>query len=248
MTQLELIAASMPLYFQCLSVPVRWQRAMRETTTKSRNAMIKFGLPPALIKADCDLLAVKQLGFQATSFDAWAKRTEFFRLREGDTDGLLGFLRSVGVFSQPTIGRAGALTKEMIAIAGKGLVHITRFTPIVSEAEIWVIRRGMQNLLREPDRNTGQFYDFQVRMMRVGKDAPRAVLTTTTFLDSLLLTLSVDRAMDAKVQKCARPDCGVSFSSTGARKRKYCTWDCGHLESVRRQRRKVRRTSTDGKK
>ena len=39
-----------------------------------------------------------------------------------------------------------------------------------------------------------------------------------------------------KTKVCARPDCGKEFPVTSKHKRRYCTQYCGHLESIRRNR------------
>lgn len=52
-----------------------------------------------------------------------------------------------------------------------------------------------------------------------------------------------------KWKRCQRPDCGKLFLASG-RKTKYCTWYCGHIESVRRSRKpkSERRRKRGGKK
>jgi hypothetical protein len=191
---------------------------------------------------DGDLLEVNPVSGKATTFDAWEKRDEFFRLKRGNTQALLAFLRSVGFFARPEMLGAGSRTgKTTIVIGGEGLHSDVPFVSKISEKDIWEVRRLIIGSLGALGQHTGQYHDFQVRMVPTSNGAQRLVLTTTTFLEALLLTLSVDQLKGARKQKCARPDCGIQFSITSRHKRKYCQWECGHIESVRKQRRKAKR-------
>jgi hypothetical protein len=55
-------------------------------------------------------------------------------------------------------------------------------------------------------------------------------------LDAISLTVHYDHIRGAKFKSCARPDCGLPFTVESRHKRKYCTWYCGHIESVRKNR------------
>ncbi len=52
------------------------------------------------------------------------------------------------------------------------------------------------------------------------------------------LTVTIDLLQNAKFELCARPDCGQPFKVESRRKRKYCKRECGHLELVRKKRKK----------
>jgi hypothetical protein len=53
-------------------------------------------------------------------------------------------------------------------------------------------------------------------------------------------TIAIDYSNRAHFQGCARADCGAPFEINSRRKKKYCSWYCGHIESVRRGRLKNR--------
>jgi hypothetical protein len=186
--------------------------------------------------------------FRAPTFDPWAKRNEFFRLRQGDTEALLAFLRSVGLFERPGFGDEGSSASKTLLSSQDGSLHDVPYESKISEKHIWGIRRLIQGSLNALAQHTGALHDFHVRFEPASNGKSRLVFTTATFLDALLLTLSVDQVQGAKVRKCERPDCGISFSVTGRRKRKYCEWYCGHIESVRKQRRKNKRGQERGKR
>ncbi len=55
---------------------------------------------------------------------------------------------------------------------------------------------------------------------------------------AIRMTVTIDLLRQVKFRICARADCVQPFSITSAHKRKYCTQYCGHLESLRRRRKK----------
>jgi hypothetical protein len=268
MTQLKLIEANFPVYFQCLCVPVEWRRSIkRQTSANSLRSVLLLASTPheQIEQQDGDLLEVERVYpvtsvagaatkghefFRATSFDPWEKRAEFFRLEQGNTDALLIFLRSIGLFERPRIMDDESPVTKTLLSAQDGLLHEAPYVSQISEEHIWAVRRAMRGSLKALEQHSGEYDDFQVRFLRSTGGKSRLVLTTSTFFDALLLTLSVDQLQGAKVRKCARPDCGVLFSTTGGHKRKYCAWYCGHIESVRRSRREIRKRKgiTNGKR
>lgn len=239
----HLISSNLPVVFQCLRVEASWDRALQPLT-----ALL---YKPDLTKRwDGDFLEVKTLGRKATTFDPWEKRNEFFRLRRGDTEGLLSFLQTVGVFHRPD--QAGLTAKYTDSEIGRfqtvdhGKVYYVEYLRRISENEIWEIRRLIEGSLQKAEQRSGEHSDFHSRIVRSEGNA-RLIVTTTTFLEALELTITVDQVQRAKIRKCARPDCGVSFSNTGGHKKKYCEWNCGHVESVRRSRKRKRKGVLHGK-
>jgi hypothetical protein len=259
----KLIPANLPLYFECLCVPVEWRQVTKlnaaKLTTRQRKNLDKtvpLSSPitgPARLRdpkeLDEDLLKVRvltnKLGFTLppTSFDPWEKRGEFFALKMDDSKGLLAFLNAVGVFQSDE--------GDTISVrVDKAMSSQVTYPEFVSAADIWDARRAVEVSLQKGlgSPEIGDYVDFQVRLTR-HRGEPRGVLTTTTFMDALLLTLTVDRVLDAKVQKCARADCGVLFAVSGGHERKYCDRYCAHIESVRRdrERKKQQLQSSKGK-
>jgi hypothetical protein len=222
-------------------MPVEWRRAKHMDTPHKQLALLAFKDPH---QQDGDLLLVSPANGEVESYDPWEKRSEFFRLQKGDTDALLAFLRSVGYFD--TRLHLKESEKDSIAKeAADGLVYFAEFVPKVSENHIWGIRRLFENSVGS-GKHTGEQMDFSVRIVTV-KGRPRMVVTTTTFVDALALTLSIDEVRRAKRRKCARPDCAVPFTFTGDYTRKYCGWYCGHIESVRKSRKRAKKAKRDRK-
>ena len=67
-----------------------------------------------------------------------------------------------------------------------------------------------------------------------GKD-PYAVIETISAWELMIAAAWSDVVSRAEKQVCAR--CGTRF--TWSRKKKYCLWECGHLEAVRNHKRKL---------
>lgn len=67
------------------------------------------------------------------------------------------------------------------------------------------------------------------------KGLPVGVIEAATLREALMVTTHLDLISSANFQICKRPDCRTPFTG---RKREYCYWYCGHIEQVRRSRRK----------
>jgi hypothetical protein len=244
--QTKLIPANLPLYFQCLSVPVEWQRApvrrsVREALVRAVE-MKRAGRPDTDIPEvpDPDILEVLWRRGPSVLINPIEKRNQFFQLKEGDFEGLLEFLNSVGFF-EPADHALPPLQVPKFAVAvppramsrGKRLPFRFHYVERTSAKHIWKMSKLVQyRLERHKELELG---DFQLRFLRV-KGAPRLVVTTTTFWDSLLLSVHVDRIKGAKMQKCERADCGIVFFASSGHARKYCSRRCAHNESVRKSR------------
>ena len=130
--------------------------------------------------------------------------------------------------------------KSAIMQTAKGDHHTVHYYPVSDLKHIWDLRDMLSRTLTSKGE-LGSVCDFQTRIIREGQ-SPRLVITTTTLLDSVLLSILIDRVKKSKAQKCARPDCRIVFTSENKHKRKYCDRNCAHVESVRRDRER-RRTS-----
>jgi hypothetical protein len=201
------------------------------------------GLRAQATETDLDVLEVDVLltsetaVTKPTAFDPWEKRREFFALKS--TRELLNFLPTVGLFEYwGQFHQSDFAVMDSVAVLSEaGLPYRVEYPKLVRVSQIWKARKLLENSLKSGGSKyeIGDYTDFHVRLTR-HRGQPRVVVTTTTFLGSLLLTLAIDRISDAKVRKCARPDCQVLFANSGGHDRKYCQRYCAHLESVRRDR------------
>jgi hypothetical protein len=73
-----------------------------------------------------------------------------------------------------------------------------------------------------------------------------ALIETKDVLATMLATLQIDHLRGAKFGICARADCPRFFEIKSRHIRKYCSYDCAHLETVRRSRQKAARKQVSG--
>ena len=237
MTHDSFIPSNLPLYFQCLRVPCevgtgvhprygnfRTLQQIYEPETRERATRLYWD-PIEKVQAD--------------TYDPWEERGRFFRIKDGDVGSLIDFLQSVGFLQSSALGGDPA-ESTMLVTDPDGQYHTARYISEIDISTIWATRRMIENSLRDLNKHTGHLIDFTARITLV-KGQPKVTITTCTFLDSLLLTLAVDRVQKAKVRKCARPDCRILFSSATAHNRKFCSWNCGHIEAVRNSRKRAKK-------
>lgn len=218
------LSLNMPAYYECLAAPFEWVKPLR-------NKQAFETVPLASARANDILEAEICKTGKANTFDPWEKRTEFLRLQVGDTQSLLAFLNTVGSWD----GRARTIWDDSSAQSPLNDGVFARES--VSESTVWEVRQSIDDALRSLNKAPGGHLEFPCRLV-TEKDGPKVLVATTSFLKAVQLTLSVDRASGAKVRRCDRPDCATRYSNSGGRERRYCCWYCGHIESVRRQRRK----------
>jgi len=65
---------------------------------------------------------------------------------------------------------------------------------------------------------------------------PYFALRTNLCRDAIRMTVTIDLLKKLRFRTCARRDCALPFAIQSKHKRKYCSQYCGHLESVRRNR------------
>lgn len=151
--------------------------------------------------------------------DAWEAREEFFRLQRGDTKKLLTFFNKWGQWVSDS-------TDEGVAAE-----------------EVWQICDRFRRAVRGP--LTEWLTDQSVNASPLALFMPRAeyphfFFATTSCALALHTTITLDLLRGIKFRPCAREDCPVVFSVDSDHKRKFCTQYCGHLVSLRKQRRKAK--------
>jgi hypothetical protein len=217
-----------------VSLPVEWRVA------EHSKEPVAGGINRAA-KAMTDMLEVEvkrqseNYSAKPASFDPYEKRNEFFRLKVGDLHGLLRFLNTVGLFeSAGDAERPWKPISSVIVRVDENNQFSVNYVNRIHAEHIWQLRRMVQFCM-EKQIEIADETDFQVRLVRV-KEQPRMVLTTTTFMDAVFLASAIDRTTEARVQKCAREDCAIMFTTSSGHEKKYCERYCAHIESVRRDR------------
>jgi hypothetical protein len=233
---------NVPIQFECLRIPVKWEYLRLGGSGPDYD---ELNFRTAMVP-----------GGKIETYDPWQMRNKFLSVNTSDPDSLIEFLNKVGMWDGPT-------TDELIRQG-----ELNDFYP-------WRYRYGKREIevANQPWRNLGTFIEIQgiieedLMLLKKRKtdefqvsknwffypstfNNKRLLITTTSFLQSVSLTIEIDRITQAKVKKCERPDCPVVFTWTGGRARKFHDWNCGHVVSVRNSRKekaKSTRRKSNGK-
>jgi hypothetical protein len=185
-------------------------------------------------------------------FDPWEMRRQFFRLKERDAAGAIEFLNRVGVFHKSDdlatlleVER-GENVGEMFdsfhyVVADDGAHRVRPSLLPLTTDRFWEVRKQIQGGLNTKAGEGTQWdftkWDFKLRFSDLRR-RPAMIVTTVCFADALAASIRIDEMRKAKWRKCQRRDCGETFAAIGPRKRKFCSWYCGHIHSVRKGREK----------
>jgi len=229
---------------RCLRVPTRW-------TLRKENLSGEWMLVPEVTQAmDLKLSPIE---------DPWELRNQFFRMKH-DEKSAFEFLDQVGVWRAHEDPNVSASAGTMLLSGAFGhRLFFGRALPLTLE-KLWRDQDHWANLLRTPKLLRAEFgrapaddaapyekAEFASKAnvantlplhMEWDRSSPHAVIQPITGRELLVATTQVDLVTGARFQVCQRTDCGISFSG---RRRKFCQWYCGHIESVRAHREKARR-------
>jgi|SRR5580704_8245987 hypothetical protein len=143
--------------------------------------------------------------------DAWAMREEFLRL-DPSSDAFLQFLRKWGDWNG----------KQFIIIEEIKRSYAALRVSLTNSEILWMSGWWRPQLLGE--------------MIQSRQEYPHFFLHVSDCLSAIQATILIDLVRNVKFQICARPDCATPFPLTSKHEKKYCSWYCGHFESVRRGR------------
>ena len=140
--------------------------------------------------------------------DAWHMRDDFLRLAN-DAASALASLDKWGCWDYKKYLRLHELVRLQRAVK----------EALISPPEKWF---------------TGPFSFPSIWQRR--PTYPYFALKTDMCESAIRMTVTVDLLQQVKFAICARRDCAALFAISSKHKRKYCSQYCGHLESVRRNR------------
>ncbi len=140
--------------------------------------------------------------------DAWEMRADFLRITD-DMASALTFLNRWGCWSYRKYA---------------GLSELIRLKKAVREA-----------LISPPEKWFASQFAY-ISFWQRSPTYPFFALHTDVCESAIRMTVTVDLLHKVKHKICARRDCGAPFAISSKHKRKYCSQYCGHLESVRRNR------------
>lgn len=241
---------SIPIEIRFLRIPAEW-------TCDHRNHGRDFGsqLLPTVLKS------------KPQSLDGWAIRNCLLRLPHTEA-AAIKFLNEVGVWwaeeSYPDPRSPLFRQERRIDDAYGGRYFAGKALPVFTE-QLWSIKAHWLHVLKHPSAWRDQFRNEPARRGQEGlkarinrdqnqlplriewdKGRPIGVIETITGEELLTATAQLDFLRQARFAICQRPDCAIPFSIMSEHPRKYCEWNCGHLESIRRQRRKAKQLAKGG--
>ncbi|MGH9503834.1 MAG: CGNR zinc finger domain-containing protein [Terriglobales bacterium] len=221
-------AINLPVVFKFMKFPVRWTvQTVAPGTTFALTRLVGI----------VDKKASQQI-------DGWKSRQEFLRLHE-DNQSLCGFMNSVGLF-ETGVAHPSQLVREYHVDENRSIGLPEKI--FLDPDRVWFFRRHLIQELASQKMfierwasegagpKSGLIPEFSFRFKMDSRKAA-GVVTTASLWEMLLVTIYVDLARGFRFRACQRPDCPeqVFVAQTG-HKRKYCSQQCGHLESVRAQR------------
>jgi hypothetical protein len=168
-----------------------------------------------------------------SELDAWECREEFFGMAENDNAALLRFLTKVGAWNYREEGELlGHWSSEVMQ-------HYSQGNPIpVDVRGLWKFRDSLRHALVDKWLPQTSGIEFALGFDLTG--AAAGVVTIKDAYHLLLATVFVDVAKKIRFKICQREDCGKTFPLQSKHKRKFCSWDCAHITTVRRNRHRVR--------
>ncbi len=198
-------------------------------------------------------------GGQSSLLDGWDLRDRFLKLRHSE-DEALNFLQDVGLWM--TVPKGPETRNELNVQGFVGQLSLAETAVPITFHRFWQAKEEFSKYLMNPKlwesrldalRFQDQDEDAiapvafiifgQALPLQIGwrESRPIGVIEVTTAVQLLHATTHIDLIRGAKFKLCERPDCRTPFPVLSAHRRKYCNWDCAHLESVRRLRRKAKR-------
>ena len=202
---------------------------------------------------------------QPVPVDGWELRDRFFRLRfdKPNEPSVLRLLNDVGVWDAiEDLGASEDSEGKMLLWGAFGSRFFRGWAPPVlltdlkEEQEFWRRLLSDREALKayfgtSPRRDASpaertrfavqsHLYNRLPLRLEWRSGRPMGFIETITGREMLNATIHLDLLRGAKFQVCKRPDCSTPFSIESRHRRKYCTWYCGHIESVRRARKRER--------
>jgi hypothetical protein len=237
-----------PIRFEFLKVPVKWELRTVRLGSSGPSVPMFCGQPAFAHET------------KLSKLDAWDCRSELFRLREGDTEGLGRFLEKVGVYVHDEV--PGFAPREELWVYPEevwdfretlksGLLPAYRRNvtaqlapklPIPSTILEATLRQHVVTLGEPPNAMTflqgAPRIEFPLHFELA--DVAAGVITMTNARKMLLMSVFVDIVRGLRFKVCKRTDCNKQqiFPLESGHKREFCSQYCGHLWNLRRKRRK----------
>lgn len=171
--------------------------------------------------------------------DPWVCRDEFFSIQEKDKKALLKFLGKVGVVWLQT-------DRELADHWSKDVMQHYRAEHLIpiDVGGLWKFRESLKRAMTNKtafketyapllaDSEDGVEFPLRLELTNVASGA----LTLTDAYHALLATVFFDVARGIPFKTCERKDCGQPFPLESKHEKKFCSWYCAHITTVRKNR------------
>lgn len=212
-----------PAFVEFRSTPCDWeQRVDKNMTVLDKSG--KHVHPTKLYERRGDWLEGKH-------YDAWQVRNAFLNLK---TDAeFLQFLNSTGYFSLKLKNGVWSIP------------HLKKWQDVIrilvnKSPDDWLAwLKKHEKDVRQQWVALSQHERLPVAFRWQGKKR-FLMFRVDDCLSAILASIYLDQLRGVRIGFCARPDCRKEFEIGGHKNKKYCSFDCAHVEVIRRGRAKKR--------
>ena len=184
------------------------------------------------------------------AFDGFVVRDDFMNLRTDEES--LSFLNQYGRFSQlPNVDSKEGWTIKALMKWQKVFADLAKLKPDrwsqYGNSLMSTEQKGTQILAvvgaLNSTRNSLSFRVNNLGIETVKHSKFVALIDTEDVVSTIFTTLQIDHVRGTRFGVCARHDCPRFYEITSRHRRKYCSYDCAHLETVRRLRKRQKAKS-----
>jgi hypothetical protein len=183
--------------------------------------------PTVLFRSGREYSSYSQFVRHSTSADAWQLREEFLRTKINE-ESAIAFLNKWGRWDKENCVEVA----DLVSLQRK----IRR--ALTSPPTKWLSRTDSF-----PDtwfHSQYPYFGFINDSWRHLTKYPYFGSGTNQCRHAICMTVTLDLLARSEFKICARPDCRLPFAVSSQHARKYCSQYCGHLESVRRNRKEAK--------
>ncbi len=209
------------------------------------------------------LAGLHDVGRKAERIDGCNLRDRFLRLKldPAHSEDVLAFLNDVGVWRAIEDNQVSQAKAGKMLVSGvfgsryfNGRASAFTFHDLQREQDDWRDLLANPKALKaafgpapQPGATPAKRYEHAIKnhffnQLQVSiewrKGLPNGLIETITGREMMTATVQLDLLRGGKFQICQRPDCAIPFATSTSHPRKYCSWYCGHIESVRRGRKR----------
>lgn len=222
------------------SPPGRFSQRVHKIQSKHRLEVLLSDVPPRARTVPLSGRTPRNVPLRRVN--GWKMREDFLRLKR-NTGALVDFLNRYGAWNFVTspFPNHGDWKPEIVLpdqIWYISNLEMTKATPV----DLPIVPPGQydaQNTFSKGLIEPRWWFDKLIARPYIDTrpEFPHLVINAARCFDVIRVSITIDHLRGSKFRVCARPDCGMPFAIKSQHRRIYCRQYCGHLESIRKQRR-----------